>query len=294
MADLILGLAIMAFASLLVLQVTVRLTKPMSRRTVTLTGVLVGLLMVLYLRYLWKTALLSSVLPFSSIVILSNWFPLAAAFLAGITWTHGYGPQRRRAVFGAAVFAIAAWSTIEPLIGAPPACLDEWESKRGYEVCRQTSRFTCTAAAAATLLQLHGIPAQESEMARLCLTREHTRLQGTTWQGLYRGLKLKSQTHGLDVEVVECPFSELSALVSGPAIISVGIDPGQPYSEIYTQKKWGWGPGIRHSVVLLRPVPNIPMVEIADPSVGIEYWTYQDLRTLFRGRAIQLVPASDG
>lgn len=285
MTDLYFGLAIMACVSLVVLYLTVRWTKPMTKRAVTLTGVLAALLIVAYLRFVWNTAVLAKILPSSSIVVLSNWFPFVAAFLAGITWTHGYGTKKRRVIFGLTLYSIAFFSMVEPILGKPPRCLNEWQTHQQFPfpVCRQTSGYSCTAAAAATLLRMNGIPAQESEMAELCLTR-----RGTTWQGLYRGLKLKTAGHPFRIEIIEGSLAELKRRIAGPAVISVGIDPDSAYSKEYIYA-WGWQPGMRHSVVLIRFKPDRKRVTVADPSVGFEEWTSRDLKTLWRGRAVCLV-----
>ncbi len=283
MADLYAGLLIMAVACLCILVATVRYTRSTTKVATTRIGFAAGLLMLLYLVFIWKTALLSAWLPFSSIVVLCNWFPLAAAFLAGITWTHGYGTKVRRVLFGSAVFLTAAWSMCDPLLGQPPVCVNRWD-RNG--VCRQSSKYTCTPAAAATLLRLNGISTEESEMADLCLTRD-----GTTWQGLFRGLTLKTQGHRSRVKVIECEWDELERQLHQPMIIAVGIDPSQPYPEAYTNKRWGWEPGVRHSVVLLGITNG--RILVADPSVGLESWTAGDLQTLFRGRAVTLTP-TDG
>ena len=118
-------------------------------------------------------------------------------------------------------------------------------------------------------------------MAALCLTRE-----GTTWQGLFRGLTLKTQGYPCRPQVVECEWDELQENFHQPTIIAVGLDASQPYPEAYTKKRWGWEPGIRHSVVLLQITNG--RVLVADPSVGLETWTSGDLQTLFRGRAVTL------
>lgn len=279
MTDLYAGLLVMAAASLTVLGVTVRGTRDVSKRTATIVGFVIGVLLLLYMVFLWKSAALSNWLPFSNVAVLCNWFPLAAAFLAGITWTHGYGTRARRVLFGLAVFLTSLWSICDPLLGEPPYCRNRWD-RNG--VCRQSSQFTCTPAAAATLLRYHGIPTDEAEMAELCLTRD-----GTTWQGLYRGLTLKTRGYPLRVQVIECEWSDLEEQLHQPLILSVGIDPSEPYPEVYTDRRWGWEPGVRHSVVLLKRGNGTVLV--ADPSVGLESWTSGDLQTLFRGRAVTLV-----
>jgi hypothetical protein len=278
MADLYTGMAILALVSLIVLLATLRFTRTITKREATAVGVVVALLLVCYLRFIWKSSILAEYLPFSSIVVLSNWFPLAAAFLAGITWTHGYGTKLRRVLFGGVLFATSCWSVASPILGQPPVCENEWDEDG---VCRQTSYFTCTPASAAMLLDWYGIPAEESEMAELCLTRE-----GTTWQGLFRGLLIKTRDRPFRVRVVECEWDELSKQINGPAILSVGIDPSQPYPRIYTEE-WGWQAGVRHSVMLRWITPQGDLA-IADPSVGAEVWSVEDLKTLYRGRFLTL------
>lgn len=289
MTDIYFGLAIIAFLSLAIVLLTVRWTKPMSKRAVTLTGVLAALLLVGYVRYLWNSAVLSSVLPVSSVVVLSNWFPLAAAFLGGITWTHGYGTKKRRVIFGLSLYVISFFSTVEPLLGRPPECLNRWQVHRDFEfpMCRQTSGYSCTAAAAATLLRMNGISAEESEMARLCLTRK-----GTTWQGLYRGLSIKTEGKPFKVKIIECTIAQLKDRIDGPAILSVGIDPNKHFSREYVSE-WGWQPGMRHSVVLVDFEKDTLTSKVADPAVGFETWTVRDMRTLWQGRAVVLVPTNN-
>jgi hypothetical protein len=283
MADLYVGMAILALISLFVLIATVGLTRDITKREATAVGVVVALLLICYLRFIWKSSMLAEYLPYSSIVVLSNWFPPAAAFMAGITWTHGYGSKLRRVLFGGILFGTSCWSVASPIVGEPPVCENIWDK---HSVCRQTSRYTCTPAAAAMLLTWHGIPAEESEMAELCLTRK-----GTTWQGLFRGLTIKTRDQPFRVRVVECDWDELPEKLTGPSILSVGIDPSKPYPEIYT-KHWGWIPGVRHSV-MLRDVSNNGRFSIADPAVGAEFWRKEDVQTLFRGRFLTLEPTGE-
>lgn len=284
MTDILTGLSIMAALTAVVLLLTIRFTRPLTRREATGVGTVVALLMILYLRFAWQTALLSQVLPWSNVVVLSNWFPLAAAFLAGVTWTHGYGTKLRRVLFGLAVLGISGWSMIQPLLGQPPECEDFWD---GNGVCRSTSKYTCSPASAATLLRRYGIKTSEAEMARLCLTR-----RGTTWQGIYRGLRLKLDEQPLDqklprrIDVIECDWKELRTRLSEPAILSVGLLPGTPGSDVYISR-WGWQPGVLHSVVLME-FHGDDLMLIADPAVGLEFWSMTDLQNLYRGRAIRL------
>ncbi len=283
MMDLYAGLAIMSIATFTVLTLTVRLTRTITKREATGTGVVVALLILLYFKYIWNQTLIAKYLPLSNLVVVSNWFPLIAAFLSGITWTHGYGSRLRRVLFGGTLIALSGWLIVRPLLGSPPVCDNKWDE---HGVCLQTSPYTCTAAAAATLLRQYDIPAEESEMADLCLTR-----RGTTWLGLYRGLQLKVQDRAFDVEVIECDLDTMQKL-NGPLILSVGIDPEKPYRDIYV-KKWGWEPGQLHTVVRFdQQVRGLQL--IGDPAVGLEGWNSEDFKTLYRGRVVRLVRRDGG
>ena len=149
----------------------------------------------------------------------------------------------------------------------------------------ETTDFTCTAACAATVLRAHGIGATEQQMADLCLTR-----RGTLWQGLYRGLKLKTVRTPWDVEIVHGPFDRLRTLGDGPAILAAGIPRDAKVARIYTER-YGWTPGEWHSVLFFG-FRGDGLVAMGDPTPGIgrENWTEEDLRILWAGRGVRLVP----
>jgi hypothetical protein len=279
MQDLILAFIGMLLASIAVGALTIRYSRAFSQRATTACGVLVGAGMIFYVKELWGKALLAALIPHSALIIWGNWFPLSAAFLVGITWTHGYGSRLRRVLFGLAVYLVSLYSVIEPFLGEAPQCRDAWIGP----ACLQTSPETCSAAAASTLLARHRVAAQESEMAQLCLTRA-----GTTWLGLYRGLMLKTEGRGLKVDVFECSADTVLTDFRGPAVLSVGLPDDRPFPQWYVDE-WGWQVGIRHSVVLLEILPNGSLI-VADPAVGIELWTKADLEILWLGRGIRLLP----
>ena len=172
-------------------------------------------------------------------------------------------------------------AAVYPLLGATPVCGDHWD-KLG--TCLQTTRHTCSAACAAMLLKKHGIDASEQEMANLCLTR-----RGTSWQGLYRGLKLKTAGTHWDVEVCQGPVDVVARNCGGPMILSVGLAAGAPENAEFT-REFGWVPGVNHSVVL-EGVRSGGVVVIADPSQEMtrEHWDRETLTTLWRGTALRLV-----
>ncbi len=116
MMDLYAGLAIMAIATFTVLTLTVWLTRTITKREATGTGVVVALLILLYFKYIWNQTLIAKFLPVSNLVVVSNWFPLIAAFLSGITWTHGYGSRLRRVLFGGTLIALSGWLIVRPCL----------------------------------------------------------------------------------------------------------------------------------------------------------------------------------
>lgn len=280
MSDLIAGLVIIAALSAGLFWLGQRLASRWSRGA-DLLALLTIALMVVYTRFLWDSILLARLLPFSNLVVLANWFPLAAGFLAGIAWRRIPGGRLRKGLPVAGLLCVGAYAAVQPIVGAPPECSSSWNNG----VCLQTTSETCSPACAATLLAAAGIRTTEEEMARLCLTRK-----GTTWQGLYRGLKLKTAGTGWDVQVFADDLDGLRRRAPGPIILAVGIDEAADVDPIYTGQ-YGWTPGEWHSVVLFDFLHN-ERVAMGDPGIGEgrEEWSLDDLRVLWRGRGMRLVP----
>jgi len=69
---------------------------------------------------------------------------------------------------------------------------------RGSPLVRQTTAYTCGAAAAASMLRAIGVTTDEWEMASLCLTR---RGRGTPDLGIWRGLNVKLRDADSDLRV---------------------------------------------------------------------------------------------
>jgi hypothetical protein len=175
---------------------------------------------------------------------------------------------------------VAATTLVYPLLGKVPHCGNVWDADG---ICHQTTDVTCSPAAAATLLRLHGIAATEQEMSELCLTRK-----GTSWPGLYRGLKHKTAGTKWDVQVIDCSADELPSYADQPLILSVGLEHNARVDANFS-KEYGWQPGVNHSVLLLNTAGN--ELRIADPSqpVALETWDRETLGLLWRGLAIRLV-----
>lgn len=239
--------------------------------------------LMLYMKFVQESAWLVRALPFSNLIVLGAWQPLFGGFLGGLAWRRIHGRAWRKWVCVAPLIGISLYGAYGRLFGNEP-----WTEARDYwknGVCLQTSQSSCSAAAAATLLTAHGIPASETEMARLCFTRS---AKGTTWLGLYRGLKLKTAGTEWDVEVLQWNLAELQAGSQDASIISVRLDP-HPGIDPRFEQNWGWEPGVQHAVVLFGFHPD-GRIEMGDPSVGREFWNEHSLRELWHGDCMRLVP----
>lgn len=286
MIDIYLGLAITGGLSCLACWCGSYLSRHASPRLCDLLGIVLVLCLVLFIRDLWSSQALAQVLPYSNLIVLGNWMAPTVAALGGLAWSRVPGRFVRKTMLIGTMLGIAGYSLWHPLSGQVPRCGNVWRN----EVCIQSTSASCSPASAATLLHWYHIPATEQEMAELCLTRN----EGTYWQGLYRGLKLKTVGTPWDVEV----FSALGLdnleekTHSGPVILTVGIPKNSPYDPLY-QSEWGWVPGISHSVVLFRFL-GTHQVRVGDPSVeeGQENWTRKDLSILWQGYGLRLVPRS--
>ena len=280
MSDLLLALAYVAAGSVCLFLVSRQIGRRHGLSIRNLLAVGTMLLGTGYFCFLWDQVLLSRVVPHSSLVVLGNWFPMFAGVLCGVAWTSRLSVLRRSiAVSSLGIAALAI--LISPLTGTSPTCGDQWRDG----VCIQTTKHTCSPASAATLLRKYGIEATESEMSNLCLTRE-----GTTWQGLYRGLSLKTHGTPWDVEVFEGTFDDLRSTDAAPAILVARL-PVERRSDSQFTDTSGWIPGQSHSVVFSHFL-NDHTVVMNDPSFGREIWRVEDLKTLWTGRAIRLVPRS--
>lgn len=195
----------------------------------------------------------------------------------GINW----GVLTRRLFVVITMQGLGWGSVLYSIRGVPPPCHDQWDG----EICIQTDDSTCSAACAATILKAHGIETTESEMASFCLTRKG----GTLWQGLYRGLKLKTAGTAWDVAIISGSLETLRSIETKAAILAVGIPKGELVPPIYTEQ-YGWTPGVLHSVLFFgfREQGLVSMGE-PTPGVGKENWSEEDLRILWRGRGMTLI-----
>lgn len=278
MADLYIGIVIIAIASAALLALGLWLGRRLPPRDVGLLIMFGVLLLLAFEKFAWDKLWLARMLPLSNVVILGNWYPLIAAFLGGLAWRRIPGRAFRRGILIVPLL-ILSWAGVERVMfGSPPSLKNHW--RRG--VCMQTSNASCSAAAAATLLHTANISSNEAEMARLCLTRN----DGTSMLGLYRGLKLKTRgTSWRPIPFAGMSLQELVLTMHGPVLLSVELEPGTKNSEHF--QRWGWDVGMRHSVVIFRFLPG-NLVEIGDPETGREIWTLDELQILWHGEAIRL------
>lgn len=284
MFDIYLGIVVSLSISSLAFLLAYRLGQLTSARLVNLLTTALVLVLVLYIRDIWNSQTVANYLPYSNLIIIGNWLVPTVAVLGGLAWNRLPGRLWRRGILVGSMLGVAGYSLIHPLRGEVPHCDNRWESG----VCLQSTNASCSPASAATLLRCYDIPATEQEMAELCLTRR----EGTHWQGLYRGLKLKTEGTPWDVEVFSGSTTTDLRLKAeyGPVILTVGLPKGHGVSSSY-EREWGWIPGVSHSVVLFK-FWTTNMANIGDPSVpdGRENWTETDLGILWQGRGIRLVP----
>ena len=278
MGDLYFGLLFLAALSAALFGVGRTIGRRVSVRAVNRLSVLTVVALIAYIACVWDQTALVRWLPFSNLIVVGNWFPFESALLGGLASAQSSMPAWRRGLTVTALQLAGVFVVLSPLMGTAPRCGHAWSEG----VCLQTTKQTCSAASAATLLQMHGISATEQEMADLCLTR-----RGTNWMGLYRGLKKKTAGTEWDVEVFTGSADELHSL-GAPAILSVGLSRLAQADPLY-QTELGWTPGVRHSVVLLGFVTDLVEIGEPTPDAGRERWTNSDLQELYLGQGMRLI-----
>lgn len=278
MYDLLAGIFIIGLISAILFITALRLSRQLRPRVINLLAILVVALIVGYVVHVQGSIGLSRILPFSNLIVLSNWQPMLVSLLAGLIWHRLPGQIWRRSVVTVALVGATLLSVYRPILAAPPQMDERWDGN----VCLQTSQASCSPAAAATLLAAYGIKSSEPEMALLCLTSR----RGTDMLGLYRGLKIKSDRTPWDVYMFDnATIEDLRGV--GPVLLSVELRDRRLERHVET---WGWLPGVPHSIVLLGFIDD-QTVAIGDPSVGREIWKVDDLRLLWHGEGARLVRA---
>ena len=283
MTDLLFGILLMLLLAAGLFALVLRLIKDWPGWTHVCLALAAIADVPLYFWLFHDNLTLAKFLPFSNLVILSRVLVLDIACLAAIAWRRVPGKVWRKSLSVAALAAVGLYVLCAPLCGRARMVRDTGPGRWRDGVCIQSSKATCSAAAAAALLHAHGIASNEAEMIRLCLTNR----KGTLVLGLYRGLKLKTRGTDWRVEVVGGNLANLRKKVrAGPLILMAGLPRGGVDDPRF-ERDWGWRPGQAHAVVLFGFTAD-SRVEIGDPSVGREHWRVEDLQVLWRGQALCL------
>ncbi|HEX4793540.1 MAG TPA: hypothetical protein VH370_07100 [Humisphaera sp.] len=285
MLDVYLGILILLLISGLLFVAGLWIGKHVKPRTAVLLFMLTVFFLLAYQKFAADQLWLARILPFSNLVVIGNFFPPLVALAASFSLTALPKGVVRRSLLLIPFLALSWVGLVRTVFGAPPELGDRWIR----DVCMQTSDASCSAAAAATLLHAapYHIESSEEEMARLCLTHSSgSRADGTTMHGLYRGLKLKTAGTPWKPVPFHQALDELQKNFPGPVILTVELQVGDPRAANYP----GWDPGLRHSVVLFRFLPDgRALMGDPDAELGRERWSLEDLSVLWHGDGIKLV-----
>jgi predicted double-glycine peptidase len=260
-----------------------RLARRRSRRRVFWAGLAALLLTLAFAALVHGTLLVACLLPVSSAIVLGNWIPLGAGFLAGIVSGQPAIPRWRRAAIAPILLCAAWYSVLRDVAGDCPPSHHNWFLAG---VAKQSSRTSCGPCSAVTLLKHYGIESSEREMIRLCLTDR----KGTAPLGLYRGLKIKTANTGWDVEVVRCSTRKLCDGEPWPVLFRVRLEPG---SHIPPMSGESWPSRMRqdHTVVVFGVTPD-GHAEVGDPALATDgriLWPLERLEASRRGAGLRLV-----
>lgn len=256
MGDLRLGVAVIMGASALCFWCGLRVSRQVSYGILLgVTTTCVAMVSVFALAFHGRL-LVAQVLPFSSAIVVGNWLLPGGGLLAGIVCGQRTIACWRRASVLVTLLALAFGLIVRDCCTTITTSKQAFR-RNGVEV--QTTPVSCSPCAAATLLNYHGISSNEREMVELCLTGE----RGTLPLGLYRGLKLKVQGTGWDVETVRSSLDELRQSEAGPMIALLQLPP--TYASYDSYSKGPALPGGGHAVVLFG-FTDEGKVDIGDPS----------------------------
>lgn len=285
MEDIRLAVGLIGFISVAAFAVTFRLLRSRSSLFLDLIAVFIVGLTIAYVLLVWGQLWIVQWIPLPSVIILSNWFPILMSSLAAAVWLRLEPASiARRMPIMAVLLAASTFSLTYFIPRKPPECGDKWVRPvppLTLPVCLQTTRYTCSAAAAATLLKTIGVDSSEQEMATLCLTRS-----GTTWLGLYHGLATKVMGTPYHVEFFDSDLSGIEDMAQGrPVLLCCELDPAIAEMVPSYVTEGGWIPGTAHSVVYFGMIRGVHV--IGDPSRGFEVWRPRDLNALWTGTGLR-------
>jgi predicted double-glycine peptidase len=189
----------------------------------------------------------------------------------------------RAGILTAVLLVAAGWSYAW-YFSSPPEKLSGRLDKTGFVY--QSSDDSCSAAAAAMLLNRYGIKSDEAAMARLCLTRQK---QGTPPLGLFRCLAVAGGKKNLRPRFVRLGNPAQLYGVS-PCIVPIGVKSDAPHDVKLKMEDYGWNPGQRHAVVIMDADKAGQWVDVADPTYGRERWPTKGIEFIWDGQAVTLRP----
>ncbi|MEC9091194.1 MAG: hypothetical protein VX438_00715 [Planctomycetota bacterium] len=293
MLDIYSGIVIMIFVSILFFWFTVIVSSKFPRRVADVFAVFALLGMILYIRYLWDKAEISWFVPYSNAIILGNWFPVITAILSALVYHRIPGEKFRKYGMVTLLNLVGIYALFQPIVGITPECKNQIDE---FGIARQSSQVSCSPTSAVNLLAYYGIKTTESEMSALCLTKTKRSWLGfqlddggTSWMGLYRGLKLKLSGSKFEPRFFSLTFEEFTEDPRGPVIVSLMLDPSleKKNPRQYERLRFlGWRPGLEHNVVFVEM--SDWSVSIVDPEVGYEEMTPDEFEALWVGRGIFL------
>ncbi len=291
MEDIRLAIGLIGFLSAGAFALTFRLLRRRSEHFLDAMAVIVVGLIGVYVYTVWGQLWIVNWIPLPSVIVLSNWFPILLSTLGAIVWLRmqSFSVGRRFPIMVIMLVA-AVYSIVHFIPAAPPECRNEWERPvlpMIYPVCKQTTPYTCSAAAAATILNTIGLETTEQEMAELCLTRS-----GTTWLGLYHGLATKLLGTKYQVEFFHGSIADIErSAQSAPILLCCELDADVAEMVPSYVNDGGWIPETAHSVVYFGSVRGLHI--IGDPSRGYEAWKSQDLAALWTGDGLRIRHVND-
>lgn len=288
MQDLTIAMVAMALLSIAIFFAVRRMLRNVPGVLLDALAAALVLSVGVYVRLVWGQLWIVKWIPLSSVIVLSNWFPLILAALAAVLWVRTKSQTFLRRLPAQLLLLIGAvWSMVYVIPDKPPVCQNSWIDARPavpFRICRQTTPYTCSAAALATILGSLGIETTEAEMAALCLTKE-----GTTWLGIYHGLSVRLKGTPYRAEFFECTREELDDVTSEhPALLCCELSDEVDTREPFYREINGWVPGIKHSTVLFGRRGERYL--IGDPSqFEPEVWSEQDMDNLWTGSGLRIV-----
>src|SRR5262245_31979940 len=127
MTDIYCGMSLMLLLAAACFVWTRRTVRGLPRLVCDFLALLIVAAICAHIRWIWDDIRLAQWLPYSNLIVISNWYVPLAGVLAGLAWRQIEQSSPRRWTAVLLLLGASLYASIQPVWGVPPHCEQLWE-----------------------------------------------------------------------------------------------------------------------------------------------------------------------